>query len=128
MAESFKRTLSVSDGEYAFYPIDAIEGTERLPLSLKILVENVLRNVPDDDRARRLAHRIVEAGLSGKTGEEIEFMPARVLFQDFTGVPVFVDFATMREACARLGGDPDRINPQILCDLVIDHSVIAGSF
>lgn len=128
MAESFKRTLSVSDGEYAFYPIDAIEGTERLPLSLKILVENVLRNVPDDDRARRLAHRIVEAGLSGKTGEEIEFMPARVLFQDFTGVPVFVDFATMREACARLGGDPDRINPQIPCDLVIDHSVIADSF
>ena len=113
MAESFKQELSVAGQRYAFYPVDAIQGTERLPLSLKILVENVLRNVQDEEQATRLAQRIVQAGLAGCTGEEVEFMPARVLFQDFTGVPVFVDFATMREACARLGGDPSRINPQI---------------
>ena len=128
MAESFKQELSVAGQRYAFYPVDAIQGTERLPLSLKILVENVLRNVQDEEQATRLAQRIVQAGLAGCTGEEVEFMPARVLFQDFTGVPVFVDFATMREACARLGGDPSRINPQIPCDLVIDHSIIADSF
>ena len=128
MAVSFKQELSVAGQRYAFYPVDAIQGTERLPLSLKILVENVLRNVQDEEQATRLAQRIVQAGLAGCTGEEVEFMPARVLFQDFTGVPVFVDFATMREACARLGGDPSRINPQIPCDLVIDHSIIADSF
>ena len=66
-----------------------------------------------------------EAGLAGTVGDEVEFSPARVLFQDFTGVPVFVDFAVMREACVALGGDPKKINPQIPCDLVIDHSVIA---
>ena len=64
-------------------------------------------------------------GLAGTVGDEVEFSPARVLFQDFTGVPVFVDFAVMREACVALGGDPKKINPQIPCDLVIDHSVIA---
>ena len=67
------------------------------------------------------------AGNAGEVGSEVEFSPARVLFQDFTGVPVFVDFAVMREACAELGGDPAKINPQIPCDLVIDHSVIADA-
>ena len=128
MAQKFKQTLEVAGQRYTFYPVDAVPNTQRLPLSLKILVENVLRNVQDDKQALLLAQRIVDAGLAGQTGEEVEFMPARVLFQDFTGVPVFVDFATMREACARLGGDPARINPQIPCDLVIDHSVIADSF
>lgn len=60
-----------------------------------------------------MAQRLVEAGLSGEVGSEIEFSPARVLFQDFTGVPVFVDFAVMREACMALGGDPKTINPQV---------------
>ena len=128
MADSFQQVLSVAGKDYVFYPIDAVQDTEKLPLSLKILVENVLRNVKDEQQALCFAQRIVEAGLAGRTGEEIEFMPARVLFQDFTGVPVFVDFATMREACARLGGDPDCINPQIPCDLVIDHSIIADSY
>ncbi len=68
---------------------------------------------------------MVEAGLAGKQGSEIEFMPARVLFQDFTGVPVFVDFASMRDAMVARGGDPSRVNPHIPCTLVVDHSVIA---
>ena len=90
-----------------------------------MLLENVLRNVADPEAAEELAERIVAAGNAGEVGSEVEFSPARVLFQDFTGVPVFVDFAVMREACAQLGGDPTKINPQIPCDLVIDHSVIA---
>ena len=69
MAESFKQELSVAGQRYAFYPVDAIQGTERLPLSLKILVENVLRNVQDEEQATRLAQRIVQAGLAGCTGE-----------------------------------------------------------
>ncbi len=120
--------LTVGEKSYTYYPIASIAGSERLPYSLKILLENVLRNVSSDAQAEVLAKRIVDAGTQGKTGDEVEFMPARVLFQDFTGVPVFVDFAVMREACAELGGDPKNINPQIPCDLVIDHSVIADCY
>jgi aconitate hydratase len=121
----FSSELQVGSATYRYYPVDRIPGAERLPLSLTILLENVLRNVEDEDEARALAQRIVEAGTAGQTGSEVAFSPARVLFQDFTGVPVFVDFAVMREACERLGGDPKKINPQVPCDLVIDHSVIA---
>ncbi len=117
--------LVVGGKTYGYYPIAGIEGAERLPFPLKVLLENVLRQAKTDEEARELSSRIVQAGLSGATGEEIQFMPARVLFQDFTGVPVFVDFAAMREASEMLGGDPSKINPQIPCDLVIDHSVIA---
>ncbi len=120
-----RSTLCVGDRSYAYYPISKIENVEKLPFSLKVLLENVLRNTSDKDKASAMASRIVDAALAGRTGEEIEFSPARVLFQDFTGVPVFVDFAVMREACKDLGGDPKKINPQIPCDLVIDHSVIA---
>lgn len=117
--------LEVGDKRYAFYPISGIEGAEKLPLPLKVLLENVLRNARSEEDALRMAQSIVEAGCSGRVGDEVEFSPARVLFQDFTGVPVFVDFAVMREACEALGGDPQKINPQVPCDLVIDHSVIA---
>ena len=120
--------LSVGDNHYTYYPVNQVEGHESLPYSLTVLLENVLRNVDDPEQRDMLARRIVEAGASGQVGEEIEFSPARVLFQDFTGVPVFVDFAVMREACSQLGGDPKSINPQIPCDLVIDHSVIADSY
>ena len=99
----------------------------RFPYALTVLLENVLRNAESPEAAEELAGRIVAAGNAGEVGSEVEFSPARVLFQDFTGVPVFVDFAVMREACAELGGDPARINPQIPCDLVIDHSVIADA-
>lgn len=117
--------LQAGANSYTYFPVSAIEGSEKLPLSLLVLLENVLRNVSDEEEAQLFSRRIVEAGLAGETGEEVAFSPARVLFQDFTGVPVFVDFAVMREACEALGGDPKQINPQIPCDLVIDHSVIA---
>jgi len=113
---------------YEYYPVAGIEGSDKLPYSLTVLLENVLRNARDDKEARLYAERIVSAALSGQAGEEVEFSPARVLFQDFTGVPVFVDFAVMRDACVALGGDPSKINPQVPCDLVIDHSVIADEF
>ena len=121
----FASTLNVNGTTYAYYPVSAVAGSEQLPYSLTVLLENVLRNAETPEAAEELAARIVEAGRAGVVGSEIEFSPARVLFQDFTGVPVFVDFAVMREACAQLGGDPTKINPQIPCDLVIDHSVIA---
>lgn len=124
-ANPFAERLQVGDLAYTYFPVASIEGGERLPYALKVLLENVLRNVDDLEDARELVRRIVDAGCAGEVGGEVEFSPARVLFQDFTGVPVFVDFAVMREACANLGGDPKRINPQIPCDLVIDHSVIA---
>lgn len=122
---SFAARLDVEGKAYTYYPVSAVSGSETLPYSLTVLLENVLRNVASPEAAEELASRIVAAGRAGEVGSEIEFSPARVLFQDFTGVPVFVDFAVMREACAKLGGDPAKINPQIPCDLVIDHSVIA---
>ncbi len=118
-------TLRVGDRAYAYYPIASVEGAEELPFSLKVLLENVLRHADSDEAASAMASRIVSAAREGRAGDEVEFSPARVLFQDFTGVPVFVDFAVMREACAALGGDPKRINPQVPCDLVVDHSIIA---
>ena len=117
--------LNVGDKTYTYYPVSDIQGHEKLPFSLTVLLENILRLAPSDERAKELSERLIEAGLAGEVGNEIEFSPARVLFQDFTGVPVFVDFAVMREACLELGGDPKNINPQVPCDLVIDHSVIA---
>lgn len=117
--------LKVGNVTYTYYPVNRVAGHEKLPFSLTVLLENILRNAESDERASELAQRLVEAGLSGEVGSEIEFSPARVLFQDFTGVPVFVDFAVMREACMTLGGDPKTINPQVQCDLVIDHSAIA---
>lgn len=117
--------LNVGDKTYTYYPVSGIQGHEKLPFSLTVLLENILRLAPSDERAKKLSERLMEAGLAGEVGNEIEFSPARVLFQDFTGVPVFVDFAVMREACMELGGDPKNINPQVPCDLVIDHSVIA---
>ncbi len=117
--------LKVGNVTYTYYPVNRVAGHEKLPFSLTVLLENILRNAESDERASELAQRLVEAGLSGEVGSEIEFSPARVLFQDFTGVPVFVDFAVTREACMALGGDPKTINPQVQCDLVIDHSVIA---
>ena len=124
-ASPFAARLEAGGATYTYFPVSAIEGSAELPYALKVLLENVLRNGEDADAARELARRVVDAGRAGTVGDEVEFRPARVLFQDFTGVPVFVDFAVMREACAELGGDPRKINPQIPCDLVIDHSVIA---
>lgn len=125
-------TLTVEGKTYRYFPVSSVEGWEQLPFSLTVLLENVLRNAHDAEEAARFAERIVAASQAAgadaaqnSAAGEIEFAPARVLFQDFTGVPVFVDFAAMREACVALGGDPARINPQVPCDLVVDHSVIA---
>ncbi len=125
MDETLTATLTVGDKNYTYYPVSAVEGAQQLPYALTVLLENVLRHAPSPAEAVDRAKRIIDAGLAGSVGDEVEFSPARVLFQDFTGVPVFVDFAVMREACEELGGDSRKINPQIPCDLVIDHSVIA---
>ena len=119
-----RQTMAVEGETYRICAIRAIPGADRLPYALKVLLENVVRQMGDTPQGRACAQAVLDAGLSGTTGAEVEFMPARVLFQDFTGVPVMVDFAAMREAVAALGGDPSRVNPLIHCDLVIDHSVI----
>ena len=119
------RTLASDGVEREAYVVAGIPGAERLPRALVVLLENVVRRAASDEDAVRMARAIVSAGLSGSAGEEIEFMPARVLFQDFTGVPVFVDFAAMRDAMVERGGDPMLVNPKIPCTLVVDHSVIA---
>ena len=120
-------TLKYAGKTCEIYPVGSVENAERMPYTLRILIENVLREADTSEDAMLYANRIVEAGLSGVQGGEIEYMPARVLLQDFTGVPVFVDLAAMRQSAADLGGDPNAINPQIPLDLVIDHSVIADS-
>ncbi len=121
------QTLNVGSDSFEVCDTAKVQGAAKLPHSLRILLENVLRNVEDDAARELYVQRIVDAGAQGVQGGEIEYMPARVLLQDFTGVPVFVDLAVMREAACELGADPARINPQIPLDLVIDHSVIADA-
>jgi aconitate hydratase len=121
-------TLTVGDDSYEIFRLDAVEGSESLPYSLKILLENLLRT---EDGANITADDIrVLAGWdpNAEPNEEIQFTPARVIMQDFTGVPCVVDLATMREAMAAMGGDPAKINPLAPAELVIDHSVIADVF
>ncbi|MEY4476551.1 MAG: aconitate hydratase 1 [Actinomycetota bacterium] len=121
-------TLSVDGREYTIFRLDSVEGHERLPFSLKVLLENLLRT---EDGANITAEQIRALGSWVPTAEpdtEIQFTPARVVMQDFTGVPCIVDLATMREAVAELGGDPEKINPLAPAELVIDHSVIADLF
>ncbi len=105
--------------------ISAIPDADKLPYALCVLLENVVRCAESDEEAALLARAVIQAGLSGASGAEISYMPSRVLFQDFTGVPVFVDFAAMRDACAERGADPMIVNPLIPATLIIDHSVIA---
>ena len=123
-----KSQLRVSDASYDIYSINKVAGHERLPYSLKVLLENLLRT---EDGANITAEHIRALGGWDPTAEpsvEIQFTPARVLMQDFTGVPCVVDLATMREAVRDLGGDPTRVNPLAPAELVIDHSVIADVF
>ena len=120
--------LRVKDTSYEIFRISAVDGHERLPYSLKILLENLLRT---EDGANITADHIRALGGWDPTAEpnvEIQFTPARVLMQDFTGVPCVVDLATMREAIRDLGGDPSKVNPLAPAELVIDHSVIADVF
>ncbi|WAC65794.1 aconitate hydratase AcnA [Agrococcus sp. SL85] len=123
-----KSTLSVGGTDYTVYRIDTVEGHERLPFSLKVLLENLLRT---EDGANVTREQIASLGswvADSEPSTEIQFSPARVVMQDFTGVPCIVDLATMREAVAELGGDPKKINPLAPAELVIDHSVIADLF
>ncbi|MCX7522445.1 aconitate hydratase AcnA [Microbacterium sp. STN6] len=123
-----KDTLKVASRDYEIYRIDAVPGHEKLPFSLKILLENLLRT---EDGANITAEHISAIGnweSDAEPSTEIQFTPARVVMQDFTGVPCIVDLATMREAVAELGGDPNKINPLAPAELVIDHSVIADLF
>jgi aconitate hydratase len=123
-----KSELPVGDASYEIFRIDTVDGHDRLPYSLKILLENLLRT---EDGANITADHIRALGGWDPTAEpsvEIQFTPARVLMQDFTGVPCVVDLATMREAVRDLGGDPTKVNPLAPAELVIDHSVIADLF
>lgn len=123
-----RSSLDVDGTTYEIFRIDAVTGYDRLPYSLKILLENLLRtedgaNITTDD-IRALGSW--DAG--AEPNHEIQFTPARVVMQDFTGVPCVVDLATMREAVANLGGNPAKVNPLAPAEMVIDHSVIAEAF
>ncbi|MGC4772482.1 aconitate hydratase [Micromonospora sp. DT44] len=123
-----KTQLRVGDASYEIFKIDKVDGHDRLPYSLKILLENLLRT---EDGANITADHIQQLGGWDPTADpsvEIQFTPARVLMQDFTGVPCVVDLATMREAVRELGGDATKVNPLAPAELVIDHSVIADLF
>ncbi|WP_413353458.1 aconitate hydratase [Microbacterium sp. 1P06AB] len=123
-----KSTLTVGDTDYEIFRIETVPGFEKLPYSLKILLENLLRT---EDGANVTEEQIEALGNWNPDAEpntEIQFTPARVVMQDFTGVPCIVDLATMREAVTALGGDPSKINPLSPAEMVIDHSVIADLF
>ena len=121
-------SLIVEGQEFEVFRVDAVPGSARLPFTHKILLENLLRT---EDGANVTHETIAALGAwdpSAEPSQEIQFTPARVVMQDFTGVPVVVDLATMREAVKELGGDPERIEPLAPSELVIDHSVIADFF
>ncbi|KND40604.1 MULTISPECIES: aconitate hydratase AcnA [Streptomyces] len=129
-ANSFdaRSTLQVGDESYEIFRLDKVEGSARLPYSLKVLLENLLRT---EDGANITADHIRALGgwdSQAQPSQEIQFTPARVIMQDFTGVPCVVDLATMREAVKALGGDPAKVNPLSPAEMVIDHSVIADKF
>ncbi|MEL6436739.1 MAG: aconitate hydratase AcnA [Pseudomonadota bacterium] len=129
-----RRTLTANGKEYVYYSLveaekNGLDGVSQLPFSMKVVLENLLRN--EDDRSVTKADiQAVASWLNdkGKAGYEIAYRPARVLMQDFTGVPAVVDLAAMRDAMKNLGGDPQKINPLVPVDLVIDHSVIVDEF
>ncbi len=121
-------TLEVGDKSYEIYRLDAVAGAEKLPYSLKVLAENLLRTEDGSNITKEHIEAIANWDPDADPSVEIQFTPARVIMQDFTGVPCIVDLATMREAVGDLGGDPDKVNPLAPADLVIDHSVIADLF
>ena len=123
-----KRNLTVGGKDFEIFDISAVEGAKSLPFSLKVLLENLLRT---EDGANITADHIkalAQWDPSVEPDTEIQFTPARVILQDFTGVPCVVDLATMREAIVDLGGNPSKVNPLAPAELVIDHSVIADFF
>ena len=120
--------LDVDDRGYEIYRLDAVPGLERLPYSLKVLAENLLRTEDGANITADHVQALASWDPAAEPDTEIQFTPARVVMQDFTGVPCIVDLATMREAVADLGGDPEVINPLNPAEMVIDHSVQIDSF
>ena len=132
-ANSFdsRATLRVGDASYEIYRLDALQSkfdVARLPFSLKILLENLLRNEDGDGIRAADIEALASWDANAEPSVEIAFTPARVVMQDFTGVPAIVDLAAMRDAMAELGGDPEKINPLVPAELVIDHSVQVDAF
>ena len=134
--DSFKcrKKLTVDDKTYHYYSLEEAEknglkGISKLPFSMKVLLENLLR-FEDGRTVKKEDIEAVAAWIDnrGTVEQEVAFRPARVLMQDFTGVPAVVDLAAMRDAMTKLGGDPQKINPMVPVDLVIDHSVIVDAF
>src|SRR5450756_214760 len=134
MRDSFKTKarLKVGSTNYTIYSLKALEKelpkVKKLPFSLRILLENLLRHEDGRSVTKEDIEALATRDVKKPTDREIAFRPARVLLQDFTGVPAVVDLATMREALAEMGGNPDKINPLAPADLVIDHSVIVDQF
>ena len=120
--------LEVGGTTYEIFRVDAVEGSARLPFTHKVLLENLLRTEDGANVTRETISALGDWDASAQPSEEIQFTSARVIMQDFTGVPVVVDLATMREAVKDLGGDPAKIEPLAPSELVIDHSVIADFF
>ena len=123
-----RATLDVDGAAYEYYRLSAVPGLERLPYSLKVLAENLLRTEDGANVTAEHVRALASWDPAAEPATEIQFTPARVVMQDFTGVPCIVDLATMREAVAELGGDPAVINPLAPAEMVIDHSVQIDSF
>ncbi|MCH6229634.1 aconitate hydratase AcnA [Microbacterium sp. CFH 31415] len=123
-----KSTLTVGSTDYEIFRIDKVAGYEKLPFSLKVLLENLLRTEDGANVTKAQIEALGSWDAAAEPDTEIQFTPARVVMQDFTGVPCIVDLATMREAVTALGGDPNKINPLSPAEMVIDHSVIADLF
>jgi aconitate hydratase len=129
-ANSFgsRAALQAAGQRYEIYRLDALDGSASLPFSLKILLENLLRNEDGVNVTAEQATAVAQWDPQHEPDTEIQFTPARVILQDLTGVPAVVDLAAMREAMRALGGDPTKINPLCPAELVIDHSVVADVF
>ncbi|MDO4820590.1 MAG: aconitate hydratase AcnA [Rothia sp. (in: high G+C Gram-positive bacteria)] len=123
-----KGVLSVNGTDYEIFRLKAVEGSQKLPYSLKVLLENLLRTEDGANITEGHIKALANWDPSAEPDTEIQFTPARVIMQDFTGVPCVVDLATMREAVKELGGDPSKINPLAPAELVIDHSVQIDTF
>lgn len=123
-----KSTLDVAGKQYQIFDINQLDGAATLPFSLKILLENLLRTEDGANITAAQISTLANWNPAAEPDTEIQFTPARVIMQDFTGVPCIVDLATMREAIVELGGDPGKVNPLAPVELVIDHSVIAEVF
>ena len=123
-----KKNLEVAGKSFEIFDISAIEGAANLPFSLKVLLENLLRTEDGANITQEHIKALANWDPTIEPDTEIQFTPARVVMQDFTGVPCVVDLATMREAIVELGGDPSKVNPLAPAELVIDHSVIADKF